>query len=421
MEPKNRKQPRFGSAPRQALRALMMPLLAAGVAGAMPRSAGAQTSARPFTARSIGVAMSVGALTNEATPRAVGQDLGGNAFIIAPPGEQKILPETGIIGHPDDPDVDSVAVDIDGGEVVGQRGGNAGGWLITCQGVCDNSTIETFPALPACAGTSGDAGTPAAVSGGIKVGSCLQSIGTSPTFAPTPIRWRAQNSAFVVDQLQTSFFPQSPFTNIRQPGVALDVNSSGTIVGSQGGVLTTPRACIFRDNQDPLLLPANLREARGISDNGFVTAVGTFTATVHVQIVPSLPPITLNFGNQTRGFIRQPNGTLARTLVPLDLSAIQTFTTSETHKINSAGSAVGFMKGPSATARAMIWNAVGARADLTAHTAGLPAGTVLTDAVDINDNGDVLAFQRRADGNVNGFILKRDAAVSLVFASSNSY
>ena len=122
-------------------------------------------------------------------------------------------------------------------------------------------------------------------------------VGSTSTFGPgeanfeVPTLWRKANVGFTVVQLQTAFRP-APLSNVRQPGAAFDINESGTIVGfTRVGSELFNRAAILHENQDPDILRlfgANdnffrLNEARGISNNGYITGTAT-------RIVPALAP-----------------------------------------------------------------------------------------------------------------------------------
>ena len=69
----------------------------------------------------------------------------------------------------------------------------------------------------------------------------------------------------------------------------------------------------------------------------------------------------------------------------------QPFTAAETRRINTSGVSIGFFTQSNGNTKAGLWNLVGQVADLTANTELLPLNTVLTDAVDINNQGFVLA------------------------------
>ena len=94
---------------------------------------------------------------------------------------------------------------------------------------------------------------------------------------------------------------------------------------------------------------------------------------------------------------------------------LQPFNAAETHRINRSGTSVGFYKHTDGSTKAALWNLGGQPADLASNTSGLPAGTVLTDAMDINDQGFVLA-KGQVNGVLHGFLL-RPTSVAIGFMS----
>jgi hypothetical protein len=97
------------------------------------------------------------------------------------------------------------------------------------------------------------------------------------------------------------------------------------------------------------------------------------------------------------------------------LYLLQPFNAAETHKINRSGRSVGFFKHTNGSTKAGLWDLAGSVADLTANTEGLPANTVLTDAIDINDQGFILA-KGTVNGVLHGFLL-RPTTVAIAFTA----
>ncbi len=216
-----------------------------------------------------------------------------------------------------------------------------------------------------------------------------------------PVRWAAsKEDSLDAFRLPTHHEPLSTWNRNPKPlpGSAFDVNDAAEFVGEENG-----QAAWWPKGADlPVLLGKNLQEATGISNTGFITGTGIFEVWA--------PPLTAFYPFQARGFIRTPEGKIVQTLLPskdytLDLR-------SGANKINDAGIAAGYMmRGrDDTTMRAMIWNSTGAFADLNDATAGLPPNTVLTNAIDINENGDISAIGV-IGGQLRGFVLIRQADV----------
>ena len=236
-------------------------------------------------------------------------------------------------------------------------------------------------------------------------------VSAAASFFEVPTLWRKVTGGFTVAQLQTAFRP-APLNNLRQPGAALDINENGTIVGfTRVGSDRFNRAAILHENQDPDILRLfgasdilfRLNEARGISNNGYITGIAT-------RIVAAGPG-----GVQTRGFVRSPGGTIRGTLIP-DING--TFIGSFAHKVNDSGFAVGrLLKNDGGTAAA-LWNADGEVALLdSSNVDDLPPGAVLTDALEINDHGAILA-KGFVNGELHVFIL-RFRGTFLIFKSAS--
>jgi hypothetical protein len=227
-----------------------------------------------------------------------------------------------------------------------------------------------------------------------------------------PTVWRKVSGGFTVQRLQTPFMP-APLSNIRQQGIAFDINESGTIVGfvhTSDSVMQ--RACIYFENQDPEIIrltPAaadyifRLKQARGISNNGYITGIGDARVTG---------------GRQTRGFVRAPDGSVAKTQI-IDNDGL--YIASEAHKVNDQGFAVGFMRKSDGSTVAAAWNENGRLILLTTlNVEGMPEGTTLTDAVDINNQGDILA-KGTLNGQTRAFLLRLTGAQIYPFPQSHTY
>jgi hypothetical protein len=237
-------------------------------------------------------------------------------------------------------------------------------------------------------------------------------ITTLNTTQDIPTLWRKVNGGFTVHLLQTPFMP-APLSNIRHSGAAFDINDSGTVVGfTRFGDSGIPRACILRENQDPEILrlePAaadyifRLNEARGISNNGFVTGIGDARVTG---------------GRQMRGFVRAPDGSVAKTQI-IDNDGL--YVASEAYKVNDQGTAVGLMRKSDGGMVAAAWNQNGRLAVLSSmNVEGLPEEAVLTEAVDINDQGDILA-RGTVNGQTRAFLLRLTGAAVFYFPTSHTY
>ena len=162
------------------------------------------------------------------------------------------------------------------------------------------------------------------------------------------------------------------------------------------GVAALNRACIFRQGQQAEILQKvsflttfQMSEARGISNNGFITGIGTTTS-------------RLGFG-QSRGFVRSPGGLIATALIP-DSDGL--YVGSFGNKINSSGFAVGRVVRNDGGTTAALWNEDGHLAFLTLQNVdGLSLIAALTDAVDINDNGNILV-KGSINGEAHAFVLR---------------
>jgi hypothetical protein len=363
---------------------------------------------RAYRALDLGVAGDAGALNNEA-----GNDLTATfeerRFI---QGVQRNIP---VIHTIDDAcrdrfDLDTVpglALSInDSRIVVGSRGGDAFEWFPSqCPNVVQSGALPRLPSFLGARATANN-NTRDAVG--------VTSMFSATTIVEFPTLWRKVTGGFTVAQLQTAFRP-APLNNLRQPGAALDINEGGTIVGfTRVGNDSFNRAAILHENQDPDILRlfgANdvlfrLNAAHGISNNGYITGIATRILAAGAS------------GVQTRGFVRSPGGTIRGTLIP-DLNG--TFIGSIAHKVNDSGFAVGrLLKNDGGTAAA-LWNEEGEVAMLdSSNVDDLPQGAVLTDAVDINDHGAILA-KGLVNGELHVFILRFRGTFLIFKSASQSY
>jgi hypothetical protein len=380
--------------------------------GLVPRPASAQFGPpRAFSATDLGVNTS-GGLTNDNPPIALGRTagtatLGARAKVFNPgqaagTGELPIVPN----GSEDDRHIESDAYRVrDGSTVAGRIRSAPVLWILSPNP--SFSDIWHLP-IPNCLYSLGEVRSAYRRTA---VGSC--SDGGSPPGATItrPLRWIMEYPPRV-EFLQTALVGS---TGQRAAGAALDINSNGAIVGIQGEG-DARRACVFADGQDPMLLGPNLIEARSISDRGQITGVGNFTVDIANQTL-----------SQVRGFLwtwtSSTKGTVVRTLIPNDLAhAEPRYVGSQTRRINVQGQMAGKVEVfQRADGEAALWDATGAHVDLNAVTSGLPAGVRLIDAVDLNDNGDVLAVGRHSDGHQTGFVLKRNLSVALPFSTVGKY
>jgi hypothetical protein len=93
----------------------------------------------------------------------------------------------------------------------------------------------------------------------------------------------------------------------------------------------------------------------------------------------------------------------------------------ESHKINNNGFAVGKTIKSDGGNVATLWNQTGRLCLLTTMSVeGLPEGTEMTEAVDINDQNHILA-KGTVNGQLRAFILRRTTAAICFFPLSHSY
>ena len=224
-----------------------------------------------------------------------------------------------------------------------------------------------------------------------------------------PTVWRKVQGGFTVTQLQTPLRP-APLNALHQPGVALDINESGTIVGSTTvGSQSFTRAAIFFENQDPQILQQpnaaadllfRLHSAQGISNNGHIAGIASRRLPGGVR--------------QNRGFIRTPDGTNVMARIPNEGG----YVSGEAYKVNDDGLAVGTAFKNDGGTEAVLWNSEGRPAMLNDNVADLPAGTVLTEAVDIN-NADTILAKGMVNGQLHVFLLRRFSIGIIYFLPDN--
>jgi hypothetical protein len=371
------------------------------------------TIMKRYRATDLGAAASVGGMNNE-SGNGLTMVLGEERF---QNGVRRNFP---IIATIDDPCRDRFDLDQPPGVgfgindsriVVGAKGIDAFEWFPT---QCANSVqAGALPRLPPAGNFFG--------AQAISNNNARDAVGVTSVLVPSisifqnvPTVWRAGATAgtFSVQQLQTAFRP-APFNNVRQPGVAFDINESGTIVGETTVNLQAfTRACIYQDGLDPLIIQrtpgaADLlfrpHVARGVSNNGFITGHAT-------RFMPGGAP------RQSRGFVRTPEGEIIMTLIPDD----DAFVGSDANKINNNGIAVGKLLKSDGGSVAALWNAEGRLAFLNGDNVdGLPAGAALTEAVDINDNGSILA-KGLVNGQLRAFVLRPRGVLTIFWPESLS-
>ena len=363
---------------------------------------------RAYRALDLGVAGDAGALNNEA-----GDDLTAtfeeSRFV---EGVRRNIP---VIHTIDDScrerfdleeDEPGLALSInDSRIVVGSKGGDAFEWFPTqCANRVDKGSLPRLPGFIVARANANN--------------NTRDAVGSTTMFSPAattvevPTLWRKADMGFTVVQLQTAFRP-APLSNVRQPGAAFDINNDGTIVGfTRVGSELFNRAAILHEGQDPDILRLfgasdsffRLNEARGISNNGYITGTAT--------------RLVAGAGTQTRGFVRSPGGTIRGTLIP---NINGTFVGSFAHKVNDSGFAVGRVLRNDGGTAAALWNEDGEVALLdSSNVDDLPAGTVLTDALDINDHGAILA-KGSVNGELHVFILRFRGTFLIFKSASQSY
>jgi hypothetical protein len=82
------------------------------------------------------------------------------------------------------------------------------------------------------------------------------------------------------------------------------------------------------------------------------------------------------------------------------------YVSGEAYKINDDGLAVGTVFKSDGGTEAVLWNSEGRPAMLNDNVEDLPAGTVLTEAIDIN-NADTILAKGVVNGQVHVFLLRR--------------
>lgn len=355
---------------------------------------------RPFEAISLGVVTDLSALSNSSPVTAVGQRQSQGllrARLFREDGSSTELPLAP--GDAANTTSNAKGISDNGGDAVGRSGGAGTDW----PNPNGPSNPGHYPVPAGCMPPE-----PLSINNSrIAVGNCGYPIYGGDNKLPIRLTITNQLNAAI---LPTDFVEG---TTVRLPGKARDINNNGIIVGQQGD-----KAAIWTDpNQLPWVI--NLSEARGISSGSPWNANFDIMTVVGPQSTPA--------GVQTRGhaFLYVPGGGLQYLAVtrlpffpfpqyPLQYQyLLQPLIGAETHKVNSSGHQIGHMKNRNGSTAAAIWNFMGQYADLTANTSGLPAGTVLTDAVDINNQGYVLA-KGLVNGQIQGFIL-RPTAVPIPF------
>ena len=377
---------------RAGVKVFCITMLAAGGLGI----ATAQAQTRAFEAVDIGVVTALGGLSTDFPVRAVGQHVSNGVLTAFEFSESSGFKRNLPVAAGDAAGSTTNALDVspNGGEAVGTSRGFATDWP-NPGGI---SNPGHYPLPPGCF-TGGDA--VAINNNRVAVGFCgvLEPVGSKP------IRWSVTNQ-FNVATLPAAVIPG---TNVPQSARALDVNDNGIIVGQQG----TQPAIWMNPAQLPVVLNLTNGEARGISNGS------TLSGNPDLLTVSATYPINYS---TTRGFtfyvVNGGIGFISYTRLPFTCFAgpyactdpiqflFQTFNGADTHKINRLGFSVGNLKprngGPTAAA---IWTQTGFVATLAANTSGLPTGTVLTDAVDVNDQNFVLALGT-VNGQLHGFLLR---------------
>jgi uncharacterized membrane protein len=379
--------------------------------GPASNTTSAQSRPKAFTANDLGAVTSVGGLNSEAG--------GALTSVIA-------IPKTVNTAHLQIPTIVTIdpsacrrvfEIDTqsafgasinDNRIVVGTKNSDAFEWLPDqCSGSTQRGSLPRLPNFDPLLGSSrANANNNARDTVGGTAVSVLQGAAEV-----VPTLWRKIAGGFAAEQLPTGFMA-APFNDVPQPGEAFDINEQGTIVGFTTVGTGTPRACIFRRGQNPQILQKvtfltnfTLDRAHGISNNGFITGIGT------LSIRPGFP-------FQSRGFVRSPGGVITTTLIPDNDGQ---FVGSVANKINSDGIAVGkVIKNDTGTV-AGFWNENGHFAFLTTlNVDGLADGTALTEAVDINDNGDILA-RGSVNGEAHAFVLRPTGDPTFFWPVSRSY
>ena len=116
--------------------------------------------------------------------------------------------------------------------------------------------------------------------------------------------------------------------------------------------------------------------------------------------------------------MRSPAGTIRGTLIP---NTNGTFIGSFAHKVNDSGFAVGRLLRNDGGTAAALWNEDGEVAMLdSSNVDDLPQGAVLTDALEINDHGAILA-KGFVNGELHVFILRFRGTFLIFKSTSQSY
>lgn len=355
-------------------------------------SAAAQNT--PFTAIDIGVVTDLGGLSNDVPVKAVGQDSRTGrlrAFVFS---EGQATPRALEFVPGDSPNATSraTALSDDGAEAVGVDQSQPTDW----PNPVGPSNPGHFPTPLPCAGF----GTPVALNDSrVAVGVCPGGEG----LMGRPLRWAANGA------LTAAALPAGPFG-----GRANDVNNAGIIVGQTTNNEGTKLAAIWTSpDQQPLAI--GLIDARGISSGSVLPNNADLITMLGMSPDPAGIPRqrgwTWMFANGALALIsigRLPFFPMALppSLPPYYQYVYQTFTAAETRDINRSGLTVGFAKKSNGETRAAAWNLSGQVALLdTNNVSGLPAGAILTDAVDVNDQGYVLV-KGTVNGVLHGFMLR---------------
>jgi hypothetical protein len=368
----------------------------------------AQAQSRAFEAINIGTVSELNSLSSDSPVKAVGQR-NGRAFVFV---EGETTPRTMplVPGDPTNASSNATGISPDGSEAVGVSASRPTDWPNPVGP--SNPGHYPDPVGLAC----WDFGVPVALNNSrVAVGSCGRPFDGVPL--TTPLLFSAAAGQLTRAEIPSGFFG----------GKALGINNAGIAVGQIINSQAAKLAAIWTNtNAQPLTLalPGGAPEARGIS-NGSIFANNPDLITMVGQYpdpagIPRQRGWTFLFANGAPSLLSTTRIPFFNVALPPNspsyyIYLVQPFNAAETRRINRSGTSVGFARQTNGNTKAALWNLAGTFADLTANTSGLPLGTVLTDAVDINDQGYVLA-KGLVNGVLQGFLL-RPTIVPITFSA----
>lgn len=220
----------------------------------------------------------------------------------------------------------------------------------------------------------------------------------------------------------------SPLPEISREGSqALAMNDNGAVVGlvrvfNAASNADIEMPAIWQNKTVQTLGPAGTRgEAHGINNagtvvgesspsggftNAFIYSAGTMTQLPVPAGVLSSVAFAVNESNQAVGAGFQLNGNMRAILwsngTATNLGGLPGSTTNDAEAINDSGTVVG-QSSSSSFKKAFVWTASGHMVDLNSYFPG--AGFTLTDAIGINNAGQILAVGTGTNGAIRDYLL----------------